>query len=183
MEKSCRNGATFAADVLTVGCALVSDDPSCWKKHRLDAPAVVANDGVFNRVLDDKSLKITSVIPPNSTDIPYVYADFRDIEGPFRSFSNNEASIYAVREKLTALLRTPWPKEKQKLWGTSTVFHDEGLNDIDDEPAMYLIRSLSRATLEIRNYSLVVQIYDGATGIVSETDSIFEVDYVRDMNI
>ena len=156
MEKSCKGiGATFAADVLTVGCALVLDDPSCWNDHRLDTPAIVADDGIFQSVPDGKPLHAKGVLPPNSTDISYVHANFCDGGGSFRSFADDGASVGKVRDKLAALVRDVRSDGTRKLWGMSTVFHDARLNDIDDEPAMYLIRSFSCATLEIQNYSLV----------------------------
>lgn len=154
MEKTLEYGATYGADVLTVGCALILDNPSCWQRFGLDTPAIVSDNGVFHRIPDYKPAKVTGVIPPNSTDIPYVDAHFSDVQGYFRSFADDRASIGKVKEKITTVLNKLHLKGEKKLWGTSTIFHDAGLNDIDDEPAIYLIRSLSHTIVKIQNYSL-----------------------------
>ena len=135
MRNACAHHATFLADVLTVGCALVGDD--AWTPYQMTVPAGVAGDGSF----PSKGLSKAC------GDVPFLKAEFEESDsGLFKSFKQD--AVPQMTQALRDIMQ-----QRQICFGKSTVIHDALLNDIDDFPAIRLIQEISRETELFQNYS------------------------------
>lgn len=134
MRNACAHHATFLADVLTVGCALVGED--AWTPYQMTVDAGVALDGSFPK----KGFV-------DATDgVPYMAAHFVESGGGlFKSFKQDAVP------QMTQALHDIMGKRRQ-CFGKSLVIHDALLNDIDDFPAIRLIQEISRETELFQNY-------------------------------
>jgi len=156
MKETCHCNATYAADVLTVGCAILCDMDECWTSHTLSERACVLEDGIFEK--QNMMTKCLFGIPYASAIFTKVLGDAKNTTN-FRSFKDDPSSLVLMREKLISLLSSgdygvDGGIMNEVLWETSIVFHDDRLNDIDDLPALHLIQALSAKTLMEKNYKL-----------------------------
>ena len=135
MNQACAHHATYLADVLTVGCALVGEN--AWTPYRMTDDATVCEDGLF----------LEKGFVDTTESVPYLAANFEESDdGLFKSF-NQEAV-----PQMTQALRDIMNKRRQ-CFGKSLVIHDALLNDVDDFPAIRLIREISGETKLFQNYS------------------------------
>jgi hypothetical protein len=134
MRNACAHNATYLADVLTVGCALVGED--AWTPYQMTHDAVVLKDGSFPK----------EGFVDETEGVPYLAANFKESDdGLFKSF--NQDAVPQMTEALHDIMR-----ERRKCFGNSLVIHDALLNDIDDFPAIKLIRQISNKTDVFVNY-------------------------------
>jgi hypothetical protein len=135
MRKACRHGATYLADVLTVGCALVGED--AWTPYRMTSPAKILSDGSFLK---------KGFVDKIDDGVPYLDANFEQSDdGLFKSFNQDAVP------QMTQALRDIMGK-RRPCFGKSLVIHDALLNDIDDLPAIRLIQEISEKTDLFVNY-------------------------------
>ncbi len=135
MRTACNYGATYLADVLTVGCALLGED--AWTPYRMTSEPGVARDGLFP----------TKGFVEETKDVPYLDANFeKDCGGLFKSFKQD--AVPRMTQALHQIL-----KKRHQCFGKSTVIHDALLNDIDDLPAIQLIQEISQSCELFQNYS------------------------------
>jgi len=134
MRNACAHHATYLADVLTVGCALVGED--AWTPYQMTADAVVLKDGSFPmKGFVDKT-----------EDVAYLAAHFEQSDdGLFKSF--NQEAVPQMTQALRGIMA-----ERRQCFGKSLVIHDALLNDVDDYPAIRLIRNISNETDVFQNY-------------------------------
>jgi hypothetical protein len=137
-------GATFLADVITVGCALLIGDETAWKHYDISFDEGNNKDkgekktkpkiywGNSNFKFANEECKCTGVQQEN---ISYE----ENASGFFHGF-NAEKALTKLTKKMTEALE---PDELKKIWGNCYVWHDDKLNDVDDEPAITLIKQLS----------------------------------------
>lgn len=133
--------ASFMADVLTVACMLI-DDENVWENYTLDY-SNVCTDGTFPK---------KGVLTEALSDISYVRAKFTTSPiGIFNKF--NQKSVDTMTEKLSNILNNIENDINiEKKFNNSIVYHDSFLNDIDDFPAIELIKFLSNSTKEILTF-------------------------------
>lgn len=137
--------ATYLADVLTVGCMIIDGD--IWKRFKLDEEASVETDGTFPK----KGLLTTSI-----NDVSYTKARLvKDKDGTFLKFKEN--SIESINNKLFEILnRIKNNNDITKIFNNSYIFHDSFLNDVDDYPAIELIKILTNSTIFVEcNYVII----------------------------
>lgn len=126
--------ATYLADVLTVGCALVGED--AWTPYQMTADAVVLKDGSFPM----------KGFVEKTEGVPYLAAHFEQSDdGLFKSF--NQEAVPQMTQALRGIMA-----ERRPCFGKSLVIHDALLNDVDDYPAILLIRNISNETEVFQNY-------------------------------
>ena len=136
MTAACAHNGTYLADVLTVGCALLRET-NVWQSYRLGATEL--KKGKFKK----KGFLAGEI------DVDYVHIELNeDADGLFQEFQTEK-----INTVVTALETVINNIGQTKHFGTSIVFHDALLNDIDDLPAIKLIESCSQQTVSIQNYS------------------------------
>lgn len=136
MRKACAHHATYLADVLTVGCALVGED--AWTPYRMTADAGVLLDGSFPK---------KGFVDETGGKVPYLSAHFEQSnDGLFKSFKQD--AVPQMTQALRDIMR-----ERRQCFGKSLIIHDALLNDVDDFPAIRLIQEISRETELFKNYS------------------------------
>lgn len=135
MRKACSHHATYLADVLTVGCALVGED--AWTPYQMTTDAGVESDGSFPK----------KGFVDETDGVPYLSAYFEESDGGlFKSFKQD--AVPQMTQALRDIMR-----ERCKCFGKSLVIHDALLNDVDDFPAIRLIQEISGETHLFQNYS------------------------------
>lgn len=135
MRNACSSHhATYLADVLTVGCALVGED--AWTPYQMTADADVLKDGSFPmKGFVDKT-----------DGVPYLAAHFEQSDdGLFKSF--NQEAVPQMTQALRGIMA-----KRRTCFGKSLVIHDALLNDVDDYPAIRLIQNISNETEVFQNY-------------------------------
>jgi hypothetical protein len=136
MRNACAHHATYLADVLTVGCALVGED--AWTPYQMTAPAGVLSDGSFPE---------KGFVDKTDGEVSYLSARFEQSgDGLFKSFKQD--AVPQMTQALRDIMR-----ERRKCFGKSLVIHDALLNDVDDFPAIRLIQQISGKTELFQNYS------------------------------
>jgi len=150
-------GATFLADVITVGCALLIDDKTetAWKHYDIS----------FGEDKDKGEKKTKTKIYWGNSKFKFAKAECKcagvqqenisykeNASGFFHGFDAEQA-ITTLTAKMKDALK---PGEQKKIWGNCYVWHDDKLNDVDDEPAITLIKQLSTAVKERRSYNPVL---------------------------
>jgi len=135
--------ASFMADVLTVACMLIDDD-NAWESYTLEYSNVCTN-GTFPK---------KGVLSEVLSNISYTQAKFKSSNnGIFKKF--NQEKVSRMTEKLSNILDNIENNIVfDKRFNNSIVYHDSFLNDIDDFPAIELIKFLSNSTKDIVTYSL-----------------------------
>ena len=141
MRNACSHHATYLADVLTVGCALVGE--AAWTPYQMTADAGILSDGSFPK---------KGFVDETDGEVPYLSAHFEESisyqkkKGLFKSFKQDAVT------QMTQALHDIMGKRRQ-CFGKSLVIHDALLNDIDDFPAIRLIQEISEDTEMFQNYS------------------------------
>jgi len=147
-------GATFLADVITVGCALLIDDPdpTVWKHYN-----IIFGEDNGEKKTEEKTYYGNSKFQFASKDVkcPVQQENIsykENASGFFHGFDAEQA-ITTLTAKMKDALK---PGEQKKIWGNCYVWHDDKLNDVDDEPAITLIQQLSGHEVEkCQSYKLV----------------------------
>lgn len=152
-EKISKHGATFLADVITVGCALLIDEPTVWKHYNIE----------FGEDKGEKKTKTKKYWDNSNFKFGDLKCKIPDVEQENISY---EETAYAsslfhgfdAENALTTLTgRMKTSLNGEKIWGDCYVWHDAKLNDVDDEPAIKLIEQLSGDGFEARkSYEPVV---------------------------
>lgn len=135
--------ASFMADVLTVACMLI-DDENVWESFTLEYSNVCTN-GTFPK---------KGVLTESLCNISYTQAKFKSSDnGIFKKFNQEKVTI--MTEKLSHILDNIENNIAfDKKFNNSFVYHDSFLNDIDDFPAIELIKFLSNSTEDMITYTL-----------------------------
>ena len=138
-----KHGATFLADVITVGCALLIGDETAWKHYDISFDEGNNKDkgekktkpkiywGNSNFKFANEECKCAGVQQENIS-----YEETADENSLFHGFNAEKALTTLTDEMKNSL-------EKENIWGNCYVWHDAELNDVDDEPAITLIKQLS----------------------------------------
>ena len=139
-------GATFLADVITVGCALLIDDPdpTVWKHYN-----IIFGEDNGEKKTEEKTYYGNSKFQFASKDVkcPVQQENIsyeENANGLFHGF-NAEQALTKLTGKMKEVLEQG---ELKKIWGNCYVWHDDKLNDVDDEPAITLIQQLSGHEVE-----------------------------------
>jgi hypothetical protein len=151
-----KHGATFLADVITVGCALLIRDETAWKHYDISfdegnnkgekktKPKIYWGNSKFQ--FANEGCKCAGVQQENIS-----YKETANESSFFHGFNAEQALI-----KLTGKMKEVLEQgELKKIWGNCYVWHDDKLNDVDDEPAITLIRQLSTTVKECKSYTPV----------------------------
>ena len=138
--------ATYLADVLTVACMMANND--CWIPYNLVEPSHVNYDGTYPK---------KGILTDNLTCVPYTRAKFipspSQLGCPGNFFKFDQSKFDLINETLVKCLTSQYPL---KIFTKSIIYHDSWLNDVDDMPAIELIKKLSIDTpIEIINYELI----------------------------
>jgi hypothetical protein len=135
--------ATYLADVLTVACMMLNND--CWIPYNLVEPSHVNYDGTYPK---------KGILTDNLTCVPYTRAKFIPSPSqPGNFFKFDQSKFHLINETLVKCLTSQYPL---KIFTKSIIYHDSWLNDVDDMPAIELIKKLSIDTpIEIINYELI----------------------------
>ena len=146
-------GATFLADVITVGCALLIDDKTetAWKHYDIS----------FGEDKDKGEKKTKTKIYWGNSKFKFAKAECKcagvqqenisykeNASGFFHGF-DAEKALTTLTDKMKDALK---PGELDKIWGNCYVWHDDKLNDVDDEPAITLIEQLSDKVEKCQSY-------------------------------
>ena len=134
--KISKHGATFLADVITVGCALLIGDPTVWKHYDIIFGEDKGETKTKSKKYSGNSYfkfgdQIHDVEQENIS-----YRETKSESSLFHGF-NAEKALTILTGKMTEAL------ELENIWGNCYVWHDAELNDVDDEPAITLIEQLS----------------------------------------
>lgn len=132
-----KHGATFLADVITVGCALLIGDETktAWKHYDISFGEKKTKPKIYwgnsNFKFANEECECAGVQQENIS-----YEETADENSFFHGFDAEKALTTLTEEMKKSL-------EKEKIWGNCYVWHDDKLNDVDDEPAITLIKQLS----------------------------------------
>jgi hypothetical protein len=132
--KISKHGATFLADVITVGCALLigDTDPTVWKHYDIEFEEKKTKT---KKYFGNSYFKFGDHINVDQENISYK----EKVSGLFHGFDAKQALPKLTKEMKDTLKMG----ELDKIWGKCYVWHDAELNDVDDEPAITLIKQLS----------------------------------------
>ena len=146
-------GATFLADVITVGCALLIRDEykTAWKHY----------DIIFGEDKDKGEEKTKTKIYWGNSKFKFAKAECKcagvqqenisykeNANGFFHGFDAKNA-LATLTDKMKEAL------EQENIWENCYVWHDDKLNDVDDEPAITLIEQLSSKVEKCKSYKPV----------------------------
>jgi hypothetical protein len=139
------NHATFLVDMSTVACAVIVGD--VWDRHELVSSSVALAKYESNS---------KTFFKENVDNVAYCAAKFDKQEyGNVYAFKEDDESISALKKTLHELCDDGGPK---KIWEDAYVWHDVLLNDIDDLPAIELVKSLTLNDIETQaNYDRIFQ--------------------------
>ena len=146
-------GATFLADVITVGCALLIDDKTetAWKHYDIS----------FGEDKDkgEKKTKTKKYWENSNFKFGNLKCKIPDVEQENISYEENASGLFHGFDAKKALTTLTDEMKKsldlENFWGDCYVWHDAELNDVDDEPAIKLIEQLSTTVNARRSYNPV----------------------------
>ena len=152
-EKISKHGATFLADVITVGCALLIDDKTetAWKHYDIS----------FGEDKDkgEKKTKTKKYWENSNFKFGNLKCKIPDVEQENISYEENASGLFHGFDAKKALTTLTDEMKKsldlENFWGDCYVWHDAELNDVDDEPAIKLIEQLSTTVNARRSYNPV----------------------------
>ena len=142
-DKISKYGATFLSDMITVGCAGLIENNGLWDSYTISKER---EEPTKQATYSENSY---SLFGKGKVDVVQENLDFEpDPNGTFFGYIENKRTIDLLTTKMHNMI-----DQNDKMFDNCYVWHDDELNDLDDQPALALIEKLSHNYIPEINYN------------------------------